>query len=113
MRAELVDHPTGQDVLTFLGRSGGSMTQADAHVDHVTAMVRACTRGRGFVTGTEPKIAADLAAVIVTAAARLVTNPHGLREQEASGVATVTYNEFRGFNLAEQMVLNSHRRRAA
>jgi len=117
VRAELVAPPTGVDVMTYLGRgepSAGALTQAGAHVEHLTAMVRAVTRGRGFdTTGDNLRVTADLAAVIVSAAGRLVTNPSGVREQNAPGVASVTYTDFKGFNLAETLVLNSHRKRAA
>ncbi len=111
MRAELADFPTGADVVTYLG--SGDTARAGAHVGHMTAIVRAYTRGRGFYEGVPPQMAADLAAVIVTATARLVTNPGSIRETSVTGVASQTFNEFRGFNLAELMVLNSHRRRAA
>lgn len=80
----------------------------------MTAIVRTYTRGRGFVVdpadpNEAPRVAADLAAIIVTATARLLTNPPGVREATATGVASTYFNEF-GFNLAEQMMLNSHRR---
>lgn len=111
MRALLVDLPAGADVVAYLG--SGDPAQAGTHVGHMTAIVRAYTRGRGFFEGDPPQVAADLAAVIVTATARLVINPGNMREVTATGVGSQTFNEFRGFNLAEQMVLNSHRRRAA
>jgi len=43
----------------------------------------------------------------------VITNPSGVREVSAAGVAPQSYNEFRGFNLVEQMVLNGHRRCSA
>lgn len=108
--------PTGQDVALFLGRGDDPAIVALAghHVGHMTAIVRAYTRSRGFDdAAAPPTVARDLAAVIVTATARLVSNPAGYREQSVAGVASVGFNEFRGFNLAELAVLNGWRRRAA
>jgi hypothetical protein len=72
-------------------------------------MARAYTRGEGFTDGDDGDPNGDIAAVIVTAAARLVANP----EQLASDVGTVsTRNGFSGFTLTEQIVLNRYRKRA-
>ena len=100
--------PTGQDVASFLGRGDDDrpVALAQEHVEIITAMVRAYTRDNGFTDG-EP--GDDLAAVITTATARLVGNPHQLRY----GVADVQMNDaFKGFNLAETFVLNRHRKKA-
>ena len=83
------------------------------HVQVVELFVRAYTRGRGF-DETSGKPTAELAAVIKTAAARLLTNPtqrHSETERGEHG-ATIQYAPFRGFNLAELAVLNRYRRRA-
>lgn len=100
---------TGQDVADFLGQ--GTNTQlvalAGEHVTIVTAMTRAYTRGGGFDVVGDPND--EIAAVITTATARLVSNPSQLRY----GVAEVQMNDaFKGFNLAETFVLNRYRRKA-
>lgn len=105
---------TGYDVAAFLGHTDDA-TLADLagqHVAIVTAMARAYTRGRGFdpVTGVPFD---DVAAVITTATARLVTNP-----QQATGPTTVgaiirpAAAVFAGWTLAETFVLNRYRARA-
>ncbi|MDQ3325497.1 MAG: hypothetical protein M3529_07195 [Actinomycetota bacterium] len=106
-----VPQPDGQQVADFLGQGGDPSTVALAteHVGIVTAMVRGYTRGNGFdpVAG-DP--ADDLAAVIVTATARLLANP----EQLAHDVGAVSFRGgFTGWSLAETFVLNRYRRRAA
>ncbi|WP_261623510.1 hypothetical protein [Nesterenkonia marinintestina] len=102
--------PTGQDVADFLGQGGehtGVSTLAQEHVPIVTAMARAYTRGNGF---TADGVAEDVAAVITTAAARLVANP----EQIHYSVGAVRYSGgFKGWSLAETMVLNRYRKRAS
>jgi len=101
--------PLGYDVAAFLGQGDDAtlVALADQHLPIVTAMVRSYTRDRGF-TGTEP--ADDLAAVIVCATARLMTNP----EQVRSVVGSVqTFPGFTGWSLAELFVLNRYRKRAA
>lgn len=103
---------TGQDVADFLGRGTDTelVALADVHVTHMTNLVRAYTRGQGF-TADVP--AADLDSVIVTSAARLVSNPEGV-QSETVGAYSVAYAvQFSGWTLAEQMVLNSYRRRLA
>lgn len=100
---------TGQDVADFLGQGIDTtlVALAQEHVVIVTAMVKAYTRDNGFTDG-EP--GDDLAAVITTATARLVSNPGQLRY----GVADVQMNDaFQGFSLAETFVLNRHRKRAS
>jgi len=95
-------------VYDFLGTEEPPTVQVLAHhLDTVTQMVKAYTRGQGFVGDTP---AADLAAVIVTATARLLTNP----EQLGYDVGGVGYRSgFVGWSLAELVVLNAHRRRTA
>ena len=100
---------TGQDVADFLGQGTDAplVALAEEHVTIVTAMVRAYTRGGGFNEEGEPND--EIAAVITTATARLVSNPGQLRY----GVADVQMNDaFRGFSLAETFVLNRYRKKA-
>ena len=94
-------------VYDFLGTEEPPTVQVLAHLETVTQMVKAYTRGQGFVGDTP---AADLAAVIVTVTARLLTNP----EQLGYVVGGVGYRSgFVGWSLAELAVLNAHRRRTA
>ena len=70
-------------------------------------MAHAYTRGGGFTSG-EPYD--DVAAVIITATARLLANPEQL-DSTVGGVRTG--GGFTGWSLAESFVLNRYRRRAA
>lgn len=99
--------PTVYDIEQFLGRSVDT-SMAYQHLDTVTAFARAYTRGRGFTDG-EP--ADDIAAVVVTAAARLLANPAGT-VFESIGDYQIRHGQFQGFNLVELAVLNGYRRRA-
>lgn len=102
--------PTGQDVADFLGQGDDDtiVALAGQHVAIITAMARGYTRGRGFDPETgEP--AADVAAVITTACARLVANP----EQSRYGVGNVqVYSGFTGWSLPELFILNRYRARS-
>ncbi len=72
----------------------------------VTALAKAYTRGRGFTVGGPN---ADVAAVITTAAVRLLANP----EQLPNDVGSVSLRGgFDGWTLAEQFALNRYRVRA-
>lgn len=99
---------TGQLVADFLG--GGTdaslVTLAGTHAEVVTQMCRAYTRDGGFAAGVPND---DIAAVIVTAAARLVSNP----QQLANDVGNVSMRGgFNGFSLTERLVLNRYRKLA-
>ncbi len=108
-----VPQPDGQQVADFLGQGTDASTVALAgeHVGIVTAMARSYTRGNGFDDVTVPgQVTDDIAAVIVTATARLLANP----EQLAHDVGAVSFRGgFTGWSLAETFVLNRYRRRAA
>lgn len=101
--------PTGRTVADFLGAGNDPalVALAGQHVTVVTAMCRAYVRGNGF-DGAEP--AADLAAVITAAAARLVANPEQIDTQAGS---TSVRGGFRGWSLAELFVLDAYRGRAS
>ena len=72
----------------------------------VSLLCRAYTRDGGFSDGVPND---DIAAVIVTAAARLVANP----EQIPSDVGSVSMRGgFSGFSLTERLVLNRYRKKA-
>lgn len=102
----------GQRVADFLGRGDDTtlVALADQHAQIITAMAQAYTRGRGFEDGPIPD---DLAAVIVTATARLVANPEQLPKDQAAGTFSLrTYAGFKGWSLAETFVLDRYRKRA-
>ena len=71
-------------------------------------MVKAYIRGNG---DWEPND--ELDAVIVTASARIVTNPSGLAHDTTAGPFTKSLRgAFQGWTLAELFVLNRYRVRA-
>jgi len=102
-----------EDVAAFLGRGQEStfLALAEQHLPIVTAFVRAYTRGNGFdqVTGDPVD---DVAAVITTATARLVSNPTN-RGPSAVGAFSETPGVFNGFTLPELAVLHLYRKRTA
>lgn len=82
-----------------------------AAVDTVTVLARAYTRGRGFA---EDGPNTDISAVIITAAARLVSNPRQFGVEWPVGHTgnKVLRGGFTGWSLAEQTALNRYRVRA-
>ena len=101
---------TPHDVASLLGRSDEDdlIDLAEQVLPIVTAQVRGYTRDRGF-SGDEP--AADIAAVVMTSAARLTANPENLRA-EAIGDYNVQRQVNDGWTLTELAILNRYRRRA-
>lgn len=100
---------TGQDVADFLGQGNDDTVVALAgqHLAIITAMAHAYTRGNGFEDGYPND---DVAAVLVTATARLMGNP----DQTNYRVGNISYqSHFQGWTLAETFVLNRYRRTAA
>lgn len=82
----------------------------DLIVPLITTMARAYTRGQGF-DGDEPND--EIAAVIVTAAARLVANPKQIGTSSTAGpFSEDVRGGFTGWTLAELFVLNRYRKRA-
>lgn len=102
---------TPEGVADFLGRPGdlAVLEQAVRCLPLVANMVRGYVRGRGF-TGQEA--VPELAAVIVTATARLVLNPTG-ETYQAVGPFVTRPGTLTGFTLVELYTLNRYRRRAA
>lgn len=99
---------TGLLVAQFLGQGDDAalVTLAEKSADVVTKMAKAYTRDGGFTAGVPN---AEIAAVITTAAARLVANP----EQLSSTVGTVSIRGgFSGWTLTERLVLNRYRIKA-
>jgi hypothetical protein len=107
----MVPLPSACEVLTFLGEAASvaDEDQAALHTRTVALMVKAYTRGRGFV-GEE--VEDDLGAVIVTTAARLYTNPD-MRVRTETGSHSEVPGLFNGFTLPELAVLHRYRRRTA
>lgn len=103
--------PNAYDLERFLGAeyTPSEQVRADDHVQLVTTFVKAYTRGRGFDATGEPN--AELAAVIVTAAARLLMNPTGNRRESAGDYDVAPFVD--GWTLPELAVLHRHRRRTA
>lgn len=105
--------PTASDVLTFLGQppagAGQNLAPVERALHTATMMVKGYTRGRGFDDMGIPN--EDLAAVIVSCAARLYSNPAG-SGQEAAGPFQRTPGVFNGWTLAELAILNNYRIRA-
>ncbi|MDJ0337633.1 hypothetical protein [Cryobacterium sp. PH31-O1] len=103
---------TGTDVAEYLGRGDefDFVTLAGRHVVVVSEMVKAYTRGKGFDEYSEPNTA--LAAVIVSATARLSNNPDGTITVSVDDYQT-RRTVFEGFSLIERQVLDSYRRKAA
>ena len=102
---------TGTDVAEYLGRGDDFdlVTLAGRHVVVVTEMVTAYTRGKGFDVSNQPNTA--LAAVIVSATARLSNNPDGTITVSVDDFQT-RKTVFEGFSLAEHIILNGYRRKA-
>lgn len=102
--------PNALDVTAFLGRSGDAATEAraDAHLPIVAEMVRAYTRDKGFTADVPGD---DLAAVIISATARLVANPEHTVEQ-TTGPFSIRHGVFNGWTLPELAILHRYRKRA-
>lgn len=104
--------PTAVDVAAFLGEPAKPDTVALAaqQLPIVSAMAQAYTRGRGFA---DDGPAEDLAAVIITATARMMANPDQIASDDTAGPFSRSIRGgFTGWNLAETFVLNRYRRRA-
>lgn len=104
-----------ESVAGLLDRKGcGDDPETDsgvaAAVETITALAKAYTRSRGF-TAEGPN--ADIAAVIVTAAARLISNPRQFTYETHVGQSPRAWRGgFTGWSLAEQAALNRWRVRA-
>ncbi|QZT56724.1 hypothetical protein [Mycolicibacterium austroafricanum] len=97
-------------VAAFLGKPGDAaiLATAEQAIPVVTVMVRAYVRG-----GSDWEPNEEIEAVIVTASARMVSNPSGLAHDETAGPFTRSIRgAFQGWTLAELFVLNRYRKRA-
>ncbi|SHX04580.1 Uncharacterised protein [Mycobacteroides abscessus subsp. abscessus] len=98
--------PTPTELGALLGRPV-TTEQADAVLAVVTGHARAYTRGRGFTDGIPNS---DIHAVILSAAARLVSHPAQVGTAVVKGPeqASWTAAPF-AFSLAERMTLDRYR----
>lgn len=97
-------------VAAFLGKPGDTATLAAAEqaIPVVTVMVKAYVRG-----GTDWEPNDEVEAVIVTASARVLSNPSGLAQDVTAGPYSQSLRgAFQGWTLAELFVLNRYRKRA-
>ncbi|MTB72789.1 hypothetical protein GGG17_12615 [Arsenicicoccus sp. MKL-02] len=103
--------PTAAKVAQYLGKGDdpSALALAEQSLPVVAQFVRAYTRDEGFDTAGVPNDA--LAAVIVSATARLVTNPEQSRTVTV-GDYSESFATFAGFTLPELVTLNRYRRRA-
>lgn len=103
--------PTAADVAAFLGKGdAATLAITGQALPIITAMARSYTRDNGF---TDVGPADDIAAVIVTATARLVSNPGQLEGQHEMGPFRADFRGgFTGWTLVETFVLNRYRVRA-
>lgn len=100
-----------QDIAAFLGQGDDDtvLALAEQALPVIRAMAFAYTRGRGFVDNDAMHPNLEVAAVITTATARLMSNPEQLKYR----VGDVSYQSaFEGWTLAETFVLNRYRKKA-
>lgn len=96
--------PTVSDLSALLGRPLPT-GQGEAVLSVVTMAVRAYVRGGPSWQPNE-----EQAGVILTAAARLISNPSGLDRSEAVGPQSAAWrNSFQGFTLGERITLDRYR----
>lgn len=103
--------PTAAKVAAYLGKADdyAIVSLAEQHLPIVTAFTAAYTRDNGFTNGVPSD---SLAAVIISATARLVTNPEQA-ERVTVGDYSETFATFAGWTLPELAVLHLYRRRTA
>jgi hypothetical protein len=91
------------------GASGTTVdaTQGAEVISTVTQLASGYTRGVGFTSGVPN---ADIAAVILSAAARLYAHPRQLAVDETVGPDSASFRGgFNGWTLLETVVLNRYR----
>ncbi|KAA1248808.1 hypothetical protein F0Q45_18595 [Mycobacterium simiae] len=90
--------------------TGAVQEKVAAAVPIVATMAYSYTRGRGFHAGVANP---DIAAAVITATARLVSNSEQVSRSNVMGPITEDVRSyFQGWNLAELSVLNRYRVRA-
>jgi hypothetical protein len=108
----VADVPTVADVVAYSGRS--SETGVGPHLDAAIALVKSYTRSIGFEDFPD-SVPDDVAAVIVSVAARTVGNPELLRSVTVGDGMTVTETHavVGGLSWLEQITLARYRQRTA
>ena len=101
--------PTAADVAAYLDRTDVHDLAAK-HLPIVEAMVKSYTRGVGFDETGAPDEA--VSAVIVSACARLTSNPDSTISVSVDEYQT-RKTVFEGFTLLERIILDNYRRKAA
>jgi hypothetical protein len=104
--------PTGTDIAAYLGRTqdSGFLEQARVAAQAAYEFARGYCRGRGFEDDED--LPGDLRMVVITAGARLATNPNMLRAEQAESYASNSGPD--GFWAPmELVVLKRYRRTAA
>ncbi|WP_322857338.1 hypothetical protein [Mycobacterium shigaense] len=89
--------------------SGDDLAQLNSVLSVVGSMVSSYTRGRGFTDGTP---ADDLKAVIMTAAARMLKNPNGIRSESMGPFMTQYDQAVFNWTLSELTVMDRYRVKA-
>jgi hypothetical protein len=106
--------PTVADLTGLLyGASGQTVdaTKGAEVLSTVTQLANAYTRGVGFTTNGVPN--ADISAVILTASARLYTNPTQLFGDQTYGPSSVSHRSaFQGWTVSELTTLDRYRVKA-
>jgi hypothetical protein len=112
----MIPIPGGAEVLVFLGWpvEAHLVAQADVHAAQSATLARSYTRRRGFAMDEDsnPTVEQDIAAVIVSSAARSLSNPSAAKNIEA-GNFNEAPGSFYGWSLVELVILQGWRRMAA
>lgn len=110
----LVAPPTAADVLAYLGWTADAdlTAQATTHVKSVALAARSYCRSRGWEqSGTAWTCPEDVREVIVSAAARSLSNPEQAREVSA-GTFRAAPGSLWSWSLLERLVLDNYRLKA-
>lgn len=99
----------GRSLENVLGHTVGGTRIWEA-LAVVGEYVEAYTRGQGFGEDGNPND--HLAAVIITATARLLASPSQM-ESKSIGSLSMRYRPFQGFTVGELQVMNRYRQRTA
>ncbi|NKZ13656.1 hypothetical protein HGA11_22010 [Mycolicibacterium septicum DSM 44393] len=101
---------TATDLGAFLNRTV-DVAQANTVIQVVTSLAESYTRGVGF---TDHVPNDEIAAVVLGASARVISNAKGLEYQETYGPQSIGFRTaFGSWTVAETFVLNRFRARAA
>lgn len=102
--------PTYERLKNYLGHRISGITgaeQAEEVIKVCAAMCSAYTRGNGFTEGVPN---AEIGAVILSMAARIVGEPRGMAVYEVHGPSAIsTSGSPAGFSTSELLVLNRYR----